>query len=173
MTRDDCIFLGTIAKAHGVRGEMIFRTRSETFEPQKNMGSVFLEIDGILVPFFIAGIQPHKKGEWILALDDYDEKEKALELVGFKVWVLSSELKEEEPGEVYLDTLVGYHLLDQTSNLEGPITDYIDIADNPLFEVSFPGGKIMVPAREEWILEIDEKERRLMMELPGGLVTSG
>jgi 16S rRNA processing protein RimM len=168
MTRDECILLGTIAKAHGVKGEVILRTPSETYEPQKKWGTIFLEIDGILVPFFIADLSPHKNNEWVLNLEDYHDKQQAEELSGLAVYV-PSKLLNEQKEEIFLDALIGYQLSDQTSGLEGPVTDFMDIAENPVFEVSFPGGKVLVPAREEWILELDEAAQRLVMELPEGL----
>ena len=49
----DCYFLGTITKAHGYKGEL--NVHLDTDEPQayKNLESIFIEKNGLLIPFFL------------------------------------------------------------------------------------------------------------------------
>jgi ribosomal 30S subunit maturation factor RimM len=46
----------------------------------------------------------------------------------------------------------------------------MDIPGNPVFEVSYDGEKVMVPAQDDLIEEIDQENRRLIMRLPEGIM---
>ena len=169
MTRDDHTLLGTIVKTHGVRGELIIRTANPSYDLKEDWESIFLQIDGILVPFFISSLRSFKSGEWVVKLDWYENKTQAERLVGLPVWVTEDQLQSPDP-EFYMDELLGYILSDKTSGRHGTITDFIDIHDNPVFEAEIDGEKILIPAREEFILEVDPDEKTITFELPDGLI---
>ena len=50
--RDDVYRIGTIGKSHGVKGEVSFRFDDDVFD-RVDADYLVLDIDGILVPFFI------------------------------------------------------------------------------------------------------------------------
>jgi 16S rRNA processing protein RimM len=102
MTRDKCLLLGTISKTHGVRGELIIRITEPSFEPDENWESLFLQIDGILVPFFISSIHVPKADEWIICFEDYDTKDSVLNFIGLPVWI-EKEFMAKPEEEIYLD----------------------------------------------------------------------
>jgi len=53
MNKQDFLEIGSIIKTHGIHGELILEAKNpDLFENIKE--SVLLEIDGLLVPFFIA-----------------------------------------------------------------------------------------------------------------------
>ncbi len=169
MPREDCLLLGTISKTHGIRGEMIIRTNNLSFEPDENWESLFLQIDGILVPFFISSIRSFKADEWVVCFDDYDNKSSVENLIGSPVWV-KNDLIEAVDDELYMDELTGYELINLTTGRQGVIVDFMDIPGNPVFEVELEGEKIMVPAQDELIQEIDQDDQKLTMHLPEGIM---
>ena len=169
MARENHILLGTIAKTHGVRGELIIRASSPSFDLNEDRESIFLKIDGILVPFFISSLKEFKSGEWVLKLDWYRNKSEAQSLCGYQVWVQSDRMQPPD-GEIYLDELIGYEFTDSGSGQKGRITDFMDIPDNPVFEVEIRGNRLLVPAREELLLDVDTGKRQISIELPEGLI---
>jgi 16S rRNA processing protein RimM len=169
MTRDDCILLGTIAKTRGVRGELILRIKDPTFKPAENWESLFLQIDGILVPFFILSVRAINAAEWIISFEDYEGKEMVQRFVGSPVWI-RKDLMETIRDEALLDELQGYLLTNVRTGKTGVITGFLDIPGNPLFEVSIQGEKHMIPAQDELVEEIDQEKKRLSMNLPEGMM---
>ena len=169
MTREDCMLLGTISKTHGVRGELSIRIADPSCEPDENWESLFLQIDGILVPFFISSLRASKADEWFIIFDDYDNKDSVQNLVGLPVWIHKEFLATMEE-EIYLDELTGYELINVRTGKQGSITDFMDIPGNPVFEVSFEGDKVLVPAQDDLIEEIDTENKRLIMRLPEGIM---
>ena len=72
--------------------------------------------------------------------------------------------------EIYLDELTGYALINARTGKQGSITDFMDIPGNPVFEVSFEGDKVLVPAQDDLIEEIDPENQKLIMRLPEGIL---
>lgn len=169
MTRDKCLLLGTISKTHGVRGELTIRISDPSFEPDENWESLFLQIDGILVPFFISSLYAPKADEWIICFDDYDNKDIAQSFLGCPVWI-QKEYMVKVGEEIYMDELAGYVLINLSSGKQGLITDFLDIPGNPVFEVTIEGEKVLVPAQDELIEEIDQENQQLIMQLPEGIM---
>jgi 16S rRNA processing protein RimM len=169
MTREDCLLLGTISKTHGVHGELIIRIIDPSFEPGEDWESLFLQIDGNLVPFFISSLRAPKTDEWFVCFDDYDNKERAQDLVGSTVWI-HKEFMETVGEKIYMDELSGYALINVTTGRQGFITDFMEIPGNPVFEVSLEREKVLVPAQDDLIEEIDQQNQRLIMRLPEGIM---
>ena len=163
------MLLGTISKTHGVRGELIIRIVDPSFEPDENWESLFLQIDGILVPFFISSLHAPKADEWFICFDDYDNKDSAQNLVGSPVWIQKDFMAKVEE-EIYMDELTGYVIINVTTGRQGLIADFMDIPGNPVFEVFLEGEKVLVPAQDDLIEEIDQENQRLIMRLPEGIM---
>lgn len=169
MTREDCILLGTIVKTRGVRGELILRIKAPTFKPDENWESLFLQIDGLLVPFFILSVNAINAEEWIICFEDYEHKDQVQRFVGSPVWICK-DLVETITDELFLEELGGYLLTNVRTGKAGVITGFMDIPGNPLFEVSFQGQKLLIPAQDELVEGIDMENKRLSMNLPEGMM---
>ena len=169
MTRDECILLGSIAKTHGVRGELILRTEEVSFEPEENWESLFLEIDGIMVPFFISRLHYLRNNDWIISFDGIISKNDAQELIGYSVWAYG-DLIGETIHELFYDQLIGYELIDKSTGKRGVIREFMNIPENPVFDAVIDEENILIPAREELILEVDTSGKTILMEIPDGLI---
>jgi len=53
MRKDDCYFLGKITRRHGLAGNVILKLDTDQPELYNKLESIFVEINGLLVPFFI------------------------------------------------------------------------------------------------------------------------
>lgn len=161
--------IGYIQRTHGINGELtVSLSSSVDFNPEE-LESVFLEIEGIPVPFFITRIRFQNPEKAIVKFDDVDSIDQAQELYGLKMLIPSHGGEPED--QVYLSDLVGYKVLNTDKSEVGLIVDYTEYAMNATFELVTPGGKhVLVPAVEELIVEIDTSAKWLEMELPEGLI---
>jgi 16S rRNA processing protein RimM len=169
MTRDECMLLGSITKTHGVHGELILRTKESSFEPDEKWESLFLEIDGIMVPFFISEIHKLREGEWVLGFDDIADKSMAESLTGHYAWILR-DLFTSTPDTISPEQLVGFTVHDKASGKSGRIREFVDIPGNPVFEAVIDGQDHIFPARDEFILDLNMEKKSIIMNLPKGLV---
>ncbi|PZU12614.1 MAG: 16S rRNA processing protein RimM, partial [Chryseobacterium sp.] len=54
MRKEDCYLLGKITRRHGLAGNVILKLDTDQPELYNKLESIFVEINGLLVPFFIA-----------------------------------------------------------------------------------------------------------------------
>jgi 16S rRNA processing protein RimM len=51
MKKEDCYFLGTITRTHGLQGNVILKLDTDQPEMYNKLESIFVEVNGLLVPF--------------------------------------------------------------------------------------------------------------------------
>jgi len=87
--KESCTKIGFVQKPHGIQGEVVIRFQEEFYETLEETPTLFLEIDTLLVPYFISeeGLR-FKSGETAIAkLDWVDSDKLAKELCGLSVCV--------------------------------------------------------------------------------------
>ena len=53
MKKEDCYFLGTITRTHGLQGNVVLKLDTDQPEMYNKLESIFVEVNGLLVPFFV------------------------------------------------------------------------------------------------------------------------
>lgn len=169
MRKEDCYYLGKITKLHGFKGNLILHLDTDEPELYQNMESVFVETNGMLVPFFLEFIQPHSGGKMLVKFEDVspDEAEK---LINKNLYLPLETLPELEGTDFYYHEIIGFTIYDQTNTEIGVIKNVNDTTAQALFEVEINGKEILIPIVEEWILEVDRENKAILVEVPEGLV---
>ena len=166
----DCDKVGFFKKTHGVNGELVLE-----YEPQfeisiENADRFFVELEGLLVPFFIAedGFRFKTENSAILTFDGVESEKYAKRMVGSSVFlfkneiiVMSDELSDSE--------LVDYLLVDEKLGEIGIIDQIDNYSGNIVFTVNFKGKELLVPFNEDFLLEIDKQNKVIKLRLPEGL----
>jgi 16S rRNA processing protein RimM len=168
--KQNCQKIGFIQKPHGIHGELVIRFDEMYYETLEEYPAIFLEIDNLLVPFFISeeGLR-FKSGESAIAkLEWIDSDKKAKELCGLSVYVDLEDVLELED-EMSPHELIGFQLFDETLGLIGEITEVNDFSGNLLLSVEYQGKEAMVPLNEDLIVRIDEENKEIELRIPDGL----
>ncbi len=164
----DLIKIGEIFKTHGYKGELVIKL-SIDFDRLKKTELIFLEIEGNLVPFFFSGnIKSYKKTGIIVKIESIDTEEDVKELLSYSVYTskdnILDELKDEntnyENFDVYnKDTYIGKSI------------GFLNIPSNPVLTITTESNKeILIPFNDEFVIEIDEKNKKIIFDLPEGLI---
>ena len=169
MNKEDCILLGTLTKTHGISGGLVLITRIKGYSLKDKWESVFLEIDGILVPFFVASFEEGARDEMILYLDDITSRDLAGKLTGLKVYIQKKDIKLDKEGFDPM-ALTGYTLYDRQIGEIGVIKEIVRIPQNDLALVDYRGAEIQFPIQQELIEKIDHKSKIISINLPEGLL---
>lgn len=168
--REEVFRIGRIGKPHGVDGELSFHFTDDVFD-RTGADCLVLDIDGILVPFFIEDYRFKSEETALVTLEGIDSQDKAQELTGHDVYFLRSlaNADDEQPSWAQL---VGFTLSDSlTGESLGRITAVDDSTMNILFEVeTLKGRHILVPASDDLLGNIDNEGRRLEYHVPDGLM---
>lgn len=161
--------VGTVQRTHGVNGEVQVLWFNNYDPLEHKLESVFLRIEGIPIPFAITTIRGKGQNKSIVKFDEVDGPEMATNLVGLSVLTEIKQLKPNE--ELYLDDLVGYSVVNQNGSLLGEIEQFQDFSGNLVFLVVNSAGKeLLIPAASNFIVELNEETKTLLMHLPDGLV---
>ena len=159
--------IAQVLKSNGTEGELVWGFRDfgpEDINPEE---PVFIEFDGLPVPFFILSMTPRGTSKALVRLEDVETLEAAEELVGKAVLAEADSLEDYEEEE----DLTGWTLLHADGRKAGTVTDYEDIPGNPCVYVDTGNGQeVLVPLHEDLILSVDPDRRELTMDLPDGLI---
>lgn len=169
MQKEDCYYLGKITKKHGFKGNLILHLETDEPEMYQDMESVFIEVNGILVPFFFETIGPHSKGKLLVKFEDVSAEE-AEKLVNHLIYLPMEELPELDGNDFYYHEIIGYAVIDADQGNIGHIQDVNDSGVQALFEIEFNGKEILIPIVDEWILEVNREEKFIKIETPDGLI---
>lgn len=164
--REEVYKIGKLGKVHGIKGEISFLFDDDVFD-RTDADYLILDIDGILVPFFIEEYRFKTDSNALMKFEGMDTQEQARELTGCDVY-FPRELADGDNDGLSWAALVGYELVQtQTGKVVGKIASIDDTTINILFELD--NGKL-IPASEELITNVDTKKQQIEIELPEGIL---
>ncbi len=161
--------LGKISKVHGLSGEISF-TLNSVIVFDEELQYLFVEIDGIPVPFFVEEMRFSTDTTGFLKFEDVDRAEEARFLTGLPLFIEKKYLIDDSVVQNDEGYYEGFLIVDEFAGNIG-IVKYIDTTtDNHLFVLESDGNEILIPVSEEYIQNIDNDKRMIYMRLPEGLL---
>ena len=165
--REDVYKIGRLGKAHGVKGEVSFQFDDDIFDTT-DADYLILEIDCILVPFFMEEYRFRSDALALVKFCDIDTLQRASELTGCDVYFPRSIADEDTEGPS-LAMLVGFDIVDASDNkVVGKIASIDDTTQNILFELE---DGMLIPASDDLIENIDTDQQTIIMHIPEGLLS--
>lgn len=160
--------IAKILKSNGTDGGLLIGVRDIEVGQIDLQEPVFIEFDGLPVPFFIQDLQQRGTSKAIIHLNDITSLADAEEVVGRGLFI-EGEWEEEEE----LD-FTGWTLLNRGERV-GTVTGMEPIPGNLCVYVrrnshSGPDQESLVPLHEDLILSVDAATRTLDLDLPDGLL---
>lgn len=167
MIRQEEVYkIGRLGKAHGVKGEVSLLFDDDIFD-RVEAEYLVLDIDGILVPFFMEEYRFRSDTVCLVKFCDVDTQQRAQELTGCDVYFprALAETTDETPS---LSMLVGYEIVSVADGRAvGKITAIDDSTANILFELETGH---LIPANDDLIEVIDTEQQQIRMNIPEGLL---
>lgn len=170
MRKEDCFYLGKIAKKFSFKGEVLIYLDTDEPELYEDMESVFVEFNKNLVPFFIENSNLHKGDFLRVKFEDIDTEADADEIMGCEIYLPLNMLPKLEGNKFYFHEVIGFEIEDQRLGVFGKIVSINDTSAQPLFEVLNGTVEILVPMIDQFLVKIDRENKKVMMDLPEGLV---
>ena len=168
--KEEVYKIGRIGKPHGVHGELQLQFSDDVFDVV-DADYLILDIDGILVPFFIEEYRFRSEEMVLIKFCNIDTEKQARELTGTTVYFPRA-VAEENKDELSWARIVGFNLLDnRTGKSVGKIISVDDSTINLLFETKTETDNILlIPANENLIKGINKARQTIAMEIPDGLL---
>ena len=167
MIRQEEVYkIGRLGKAHGVKGEVSFQFDDDIFD-RVDADYLVLDIDGILVPFFMEEYRFRSDTVCLVKFCNVDTQQRAQELTGCDV-CFPRAMAEEGDDMPSLSMLVGYEIVNNANGRTvGQIVAIDDSTANILFELE---DGMLIPANDDLIEVIDTEKQQIKMNLPSGLL---
>jgi len=170
MRREDCFELGFISKVHGYKGELFFIINEGIRIELNEMESLFIEINGQMIPFFIDACRETGNSAWKVKLHDVETEEKARQLVNCSIFLLLSMLPKKDKKKLEPFALNGYKVIDDVKGEIGSVAKVLEMPQQLILEIRFGSKEILIPANEEIIYKIDHKNKIIFLNSPEGLI---
>jgi 16S rRNA processing protein RimM len=170
MRKEDCFYLGKIAKKFSFKGEVLIYLDTDEPELYENMESVFVEFNNNLVPFFIENSSLHKNDFLRVRFEDVNNEEEADKILGLPVYLPLKMLPKLTGDKFYFHEIIGFKVEDKRLGIVGEIQSINDSSAQPLFEVLNGEVEILIPMIDHFLVKIDRENKKVIMDLPEGLI---
>lgn len=152
-----------VLKSYGTHGAVIIGRDAGFLKDLELKEPVFIDFDGLPVPFFIESIEP-KGGRYLVKLEDIDSLAAAENIVGREIRLTENNDAEDED-----DGITGHIIRNAaTGDVIGPVLRFIDFSGNTCVEVEHAGDKVLLPLHEDLIKKVRKKE--IFLIIPDGLL---
>lgn len=167
--KEEVFKIGVINKPHGVKGEVSFSFTDDIFDRVEDCDYLILMMDGILVPFFWEEYRFKSDNVALVKFEGIDTAERAKMFTNVEVYFPKKYMDEQDEITSW-NFFVGFQVNDVRHGALGEIVDVDDATMNVLFVIEKEGEELLLPAHEEFILDLDKKNRALTVEIPEGLL---
>ncbi len=169
MNKNDFFYLGRIVKAYGKKGELNIVFDTDKPENYKDLKSVFLDLKGNLIPYFIEKIQI-KNNKAIIKLKDVLTPEIAEMFVNAEIFLPLDQLPKLTGNKFYYHDIIGYTIIDKTYGSIGKVEKVLDLPQQAILQIKYKNKEILVPITDEIIKIVDRNNKQIKIEAPEGLI---
>jgi len=159
--------VGKISKVHGIEGEVIIIFDTLYKEKIKSTEWVFIDIDGLPVPFFVISKRLISDMAAILKLEDVKTPEKAREISGLNIFIETN--KNIKPISDYY-SIIDFTVYDKEGKLIGYINKLNDYNGNIVIQIITNNGEMLLSLNEKILISIDKRKKILKVDIPEGLL---
>ncbi|MDR0745145.1 MAG: ribosome maturation factor RimM [Mediterranea sp.] len=168
--KEEVYKIGLFNKPHGIHGELLFTFTDDIFD-RVDCDYLVCLLDGIFVPFFIEEYRFRSDSTALVKLDGVNTSERARRFTNVEVYFPVKYAGEANPDKPAWNFFVGFTMREIHAGDLGEIIDIDDTTVNVLFVVKLGEKELLVPAQEEFIVEIDQMHKAITVDLPEGLLS--
>ena len=171
MTQDNCFLLGKITKPYSFKGEVVLWMDVDDSAPYEGVDTLWLPQQSALVPYAVESLR-RNKDRFVVRLSDVNTEAAAKQLSGKDVWLPLTEMAPMEDGKFYFHEVQGWTAIDRsTGEAVATIVHVVDQGAYPMLEVEFDNGNQgFIPLPDHVKVDVKREERKLVLDLPEGLL---
>lgn len=170
MTKEECFYLGRIVSKFSFKGEVLIKLDTDEPESYLEMESVFVEYDKNLVPFFIERSSLQKSNLLRVKFEEVDSEEDAEDLMKCDLYLPLNLLPELNEDQFYFHEVIGFTVEDEHYGIVGTLTGINDTTSQALFEIEKDGKQILIPMNDQFLQNVDKKNKVIHVKTPEGLI---
>lgn len=169
MNKESCYEIGFVTKPHGLNGAVTITFDVDNPLQYQKLESVFLEISGRLVPFFISKIQVRDNSA-IVEFEEINTRDQFEEIKSAKLFLPLNFLPQLSEDEFYYHEVVGFKVVDRNLGDLGTIAGFNTSGPQPIMVMKFKEKEVLIPASKEIVIKPNKQEKTMDVDLPEGLL---
>ncbi len=161
--------IGKFVASHGLKGDLILEHNMGKKTSLKGLQTIFIEEkkDSFL-PYFITSTKIKNEKEIYIKLEEINTKETARLLTPKEAWLAEEDFKKFTAKSATI-TLLGFSVINDNQDL-GEISEVIELPHQILCKIILNEKEVLIPLHEETLQKIDQKNRKVWVSLPEGLL---
>lgn len=161
--------IGLIAKPFGTSGSLLIRLRDIQADDIKKWDWLFVDIDGLLVPFLIMEYRQVSNDSIVVKFENVDSEQEAGHLRGYDVYIDPNKLKKVKRGLTGSVSVKGFKVIDRKLGYIGVAGEVVSEKVNPLLQIYIGNRECLLPVHEDIILNINDQTKEILITAPDGL----
>ena len=166
---EDYFYLGKITKKFGIKGELVVYLDSDEPEKYHFVKSVFFDLQGEPIPFFVEEIKIKNKNQLIVLFQDIDEVSSA-NYVGTDLYLPMSMLPKLTGNKFYYHEIKGFTVIDVNKGNIGVCKDVLDYTHQAIMQIANDKDEILIPIVDDFIKNVNRDNKTIEIEAPTGLI---
>jgi 16S rRNA processing protein RimM len=167
--KEEVYKIGQLTKPHGVKGEIAFSFTDDVFD-RVECDYLIVLLDGILVPFYLEEYRFKSDTVALVKFERIDTAEQARRFTNVEVYFPVKLAEQVTDRELTWNYFVGFRVKELKHGDLGEITMVDESTINTLFVIDHQGTELLLPAQEEFIVNIDHEQRVMEVQVPDGLL---
>jgi len=162
--------VGRIARAHGIRGQVIVNPETDFPQQRFRPGSLLFVKRGASVDSMVVRTVRFQNGRPVIGLEGVETMNDAEALAGLELRVPVEELAKLPEGTFYHHDLVGCRVVTERGEPVGTVEGVEGTVGGSRLVVAGARGEILIPLASEICRTIDVPGKRIVIEPPEGLL---
>lgn len=170
MKKEDCFYLGKIAKKYSFKGEVILKLDTDEPEIYENLEAILIDFGNNMVPYFIEKSLFQKGNQLRIQFEEVYSEQEADKIIKKDAYLPLNLLPKLEGDQFYYHEITGFILEDVSYGAIGRIDSINDTSSQPLFVIKTDSDDILIPMVDDFIEKIDRKNKKVIVKTPEGLI---
>jgi 16S rRNA processing protein RimM len=170
MNWDAMAVVGRIARAHGIRGQVVVNVETDFPEERFKPGSRVFAKRGASVDSLTVTTARFQGGRPVIGLEGVGTMNEAEALAGLELRVPIEQLAPLPEGTFYHHDLVGCQVVTRQGDVVGTVERVEGTTGGSRLVVAGARGEILIPLATDICPSIDVRGKRIVVEPPEGLL---
>lgn len=161
--------IGQIINIHGFRGEVKIYPLTDNMKRFKKLKEVYLEQGDQNIKLGVESVK-FLSNAVVMKLEGIDTEEAANKLRNLYVKVNRMAAVKLPKNSFFICDLIGAEVFNEKDEFLGNLKDVLQTGSNDVYVVEGKEKDILIPALKEIFKEINIEDRKIIVELPEGLI---
>jgi 16S rRNA processing protein RimM len=161
--------IGQIVNTHGINGDVKVYPLTDDVKRFSKLKEAYIESKGEMTKYMVESVK-YQKNMVILKLKGVDTMNEAEKLRQLYLKVGRWDAVKLPKDTFFICDIVDSEVFDIEGKLLGKLTDVLETGSNDVYVVKTEGKDLLIPALKSVVKEIDLQSKKIVVELPEGLI---